>query len=199
MSSDFEECMEGAPAGDEELEVPLVSQAVPPVTEKTVSCKCKSSCSQVQNAAEFRVSFVHRIQRLPAPENIPFQPDMPGIRGRHCQRTRTTATVSETHCFLLVSLSKQSSSSTMWSSPCSRGMMVRMPIQIWILRVQLYSQLYAVQLKNQVWKKRTSASNFVYAQILGRPEGDYYFCESAKFFDRNVRWECRFKAEVHPK
>ena len=30
-------------------------------------------------------------------------------------------------------------------------------------------------------------------QILGRPEGDYYFFESAKFFDRNVRWECRFK------
>ena len=145
--------MEGAPAGDEELEVPLVSQAVQPVAEKTVSCKCKSSCSQVQNAAEFRVSFVHRFQRLPAPEKIPFQPDMPGIRGRHCQRTRTTATVSETHCFLLVSLSKQSSSSTMWSSPCSRGVMVRMLIQIWILRVQLYSQLYAVQLKNQVWKK----------------------------------------------
>ena len=85
------------------------------------------------------MSFVHRFQRLPAPENIPFQPDMPGIRGRHCQRTRTTATVSETLCFLLVSLSKQSSSSTMWSSTCSRGMMVRMPIQIWILRVQLYS------------------------------------------------------------
>ena len=32
-----------------------------------------------------------------------------------------------------------------------------MPIQIWILRVQLYSQLYAVQLKNQVWKNTSSA------------------------------------------
>ena len=50
--------------------------------------------------------------------------------------------------------------------------------------------------KIKFWKKRTSASNFVYAQILGRPEGDYYFCESAKFFDRNVRWEYRFKKQL---